>query len=207
MLPHIASALEIFVRPVSPGEGARPYAWDALMHIVYSAQVSLPLLFIMWRSGSGWDEFGLVRPRYRADIAIAGVCFLTRFAYISIVYRVLELMVPKHLLESSYAFPKPAGFVDLALVPLGSLANAFAEEALMRGFLLPRLERLFGSTWKSVVLTSLIFASYHVYQGVDGFAYAFVTGLVYGTTFATFRRLSPVVLAHAIDGMWSTYAY
>ena len=45
---------------------------------------------------------------------------------------------------------------------------------------------------------TLLFASYHVYQGLDGLIHAGAVGLAYGTAFCIQRRLWPVCIAHAI---------
>jgi membrane protease YdiL (CAAX protease family) len=81
---------------------------------------------------------------------------------------------------------------------LGSAANGFAEELVMRGYLFPRLERLLGSSFRSLIVTTLLFAAYHVYQGTAGVLSALSFGLVYGLAFWKLRRLWPLALGHAI---------
>jgi membrane protease YdiL (CAAX protease family) len=93
---------------------------------------------------------------------------------------------------------RPTTVGDYGLLVLMSCANGFAEELVMRGYLLPRFERVLGSTWSAVGLTSLLFASYHIYQGLFGATQVLVFGLVYGAVFCWFRRLWPLAIAHAI---------
>jgi membrane protease YdiL (CAAX protease family) len=68
----------------------------------------------------------------------------------------------------------------------------------MRGYLLPRFERLLGSAWRAILITALLFASYHVYQGFRCAAGVFAVGLVYGGSFCLLRRLWPLCIAHAM---------
>ena len=68
----------------------------------------------------------------------------------------------------------------------------------MRGYLLSRFERLSGSTAKSLLLATCLFAAYHAYQGMYGVMSAFVFGFVVGAAFCLVRRLWPVALAHAL---------
>ena len=68
----------------------------------------------------------------------------------------------------------------------------------MRGYLIPRFERLLRSTSAAVVVSTALFASYHLYQGTHGVIGAGVTGLVYAVAFCSLRRLWPVFVAHAL---------
>jgi len=77
--------------------------------------------------------------------------------------------------------------------------NGFAEELVMRGYLIPRFERLLNSTWGSLLLTTVLFATYHCYQGPSGVVNALEFGLIYGSAFCVFRRVWPLALAHAVS--------
>ena len=68
----------------------------------------------------------------------------------------------------------------------------------MRGYLLPRLERLLRSTAAAVVITSLLFASYHIYQGFAAVCGSAAFGLVYAVAFCMTRRIWPLCLAHTM---------
>ena len=77
-------------------------------------------------------------------------------------------------------------------------ANGFAEELVMRAYLLVRLERLLSSTWLAVVVTTTLFASYHIYQGTTVMIGTAAFGFVLALAFCWFRRLWPLCLAHAV---------
>jgi len=84
--------------------------------------------------------------------------------------------------------------------------NGFAEELILRGYLIPRLETLTGSTAKSIVLSSVLFASYHIYQGPASSIQILIMGLIFGSFFAITRRICPLVLAHASFGIFAYVA-
>jgi membrane protease YdiL (CAAX protease family) len=94
-------------------------------------------------------------------------------------------------------FARPVG-AEYLLVPFSSCAIGFVEELVMRGYLIPRFERLLGSSWKAVLVSTVLFASCHMYQGPVGVISAAITGLVLGIAFCWVRRLWPVALAHAL---------
>jgi membrane protease YdiL (CAAX protease family) len=71
----------------------------------------------------------------------------------------------------------------------------------VRGYLIPRFEELFESPAIAVGLSSVIFASYHIYQGVEHVVAIFMLALVYGISFCILRRLWPLVIAHTITNM------
>ena len=91
----------------------------------------------------------------------------------------------------------PPSTIALPVIVASGLANGFAEELAMRAYFIPRLVQLSGSRTVAVLLTSVVFALYHLYQGPVGAVHAFSIGLVFGIYFVTARRFWPVALAHA----------
>jgi membrane protease YdiL (CAAX protease family) len=85
-----------------------------------------------------------------------------------------------------------------------SCANGFAEELVLRGYLLPRFEGLLKSTWRAAVVTSLTFASYHLHYGVDTLT-VLMGGLLYAAAFCWLRRLWPLAVAHALQDFYASY--
>ena len=77
------------------------------------------------------------------------------------------------------------------------IANSFAEELVMRAYLIDRLYRLLGSKYLAVGLSAVMFGSYHLYQGFwPGFVAASLTGIILGYYFIGTRRILPLVFAH-----------
>lgn len=105
-----------------------------------------------------------------------------------------------------------AAGVDLTVVPeslppvwwrvpvlfLSALQNATLEEVLVAGYLLHRLRQLGWGENKALVTSALLRGSYHLYQGVGGFAGNAVMGLIFGRLYQRFGRVMPLLVAHTL---------
>jgi hypothetical protein len=114
------------------------------------------------------------------------------FVWICIVrlFQVDQWIVPAaEESDAAYAGFRISGISDFLILLVALAFNSFGEELAMRAYLIPRLEQLFASTPMAVILSSAVFASYHVYQGAYGVVGALVTGIVLGTSFVILRRL------------------
>jgi membrane protease YdiL (CAAX protease family) len=200
VLPALYSAVEPLIWP---SDSKRQFVPDQLYLIVWALHVSTFLLYVIWRSQEPWEFFGLTRPHVMKD-GIAGVVIwlvqITAWTTVStIIASVIGYDKLVALMDySDDMFARPAG-AEFLLLPFSCAAVGFAEELVMRGYLIPRFEQLFGSSVKAVVVSSLMFASYHAYQGAGGVMSAFVFGLVWGVAFCWIRRVWPIALAHAIN--------
>lgn len=174
-----------------------------LLLIIRSLAVSMPLLVIVSLSKDPWPLFGIVRPRWIIDGL--GGCLI--YFGCLVAYAFAISLLPPSMLESS-ALPQAAhrtgseGIVAFILALAAWSANGFAEELVMRGYLIARLERLLRSTWQAVLVSTLLFASYHLYQGPIGAIGAATFGLVCAVSFCIFRRLWPLCVAHALWNLW-----
>jgi membrane protease YdiL (CAAX protease family) len=99
----------------------------------------------------------------------------------------------------------------LGLYGIGILVNALPEELFFRGLLLPRLERVLGSSLNALVLSALLFNALHVpieiangaslpvaLLGVFGIGYP--SGLIWGYLYVRTRSIVPGTLWHAANG-------
>ncbi len=201
VLPHIWNAVASLLErgPHDPSVTASGWIYT----IRSSVFTSIPILYLMWRSRDGWETFGLGRPRWLVD-AVLGVFLFgaEKFFYLPVAKLIIRAFHHTERAAPLVTAAAERGVAFFTLWPLSALATGFVEELVVRGYLIPRLERLVGATWKAVVISSLVFASWHVYQGVEGTILVVVDGLLYGTMFVSCRRLWPCVLAHALwDGL------
>lgn len=105
-----------------------------------------------------------------------------------------------------------AAGVDLTVVPeslpdvwwripvllLSALQNATLEEVLVAGYLLHRLRQLGWGDNKALVTSALLRGSYHLYQGLGGFAGNAVMGLIFGRLYQRWGRVMPLLIAHTL---------
>ena len=81
---------------------------------------------------------------------------------------------------------------------LAAIENAAVEELILLGFVLLRLEQLGVRSRTAVVVVAVLRGTYHLYQGVGGFAGNLVMGLLFGWLFLRWRRVAPFVVAHTL---------
>ena len=79
-----------------------------------------------------------------------------------------------------------------------AIQNSVVEETIVLGYLVHRLTRLGWSTGRTIAASSLLRGSYHLYQGLGGFAGNVVMGVVFCLLYRRWGRVMPLVVAHAL---------
>jgi membrane protease YdiL (CAAX protease family) len=194
-LPWLYSALAVIAEPTRCS-----FINEMLSRIIDSLQISLPTLVIIALSKDRWSKFGIVRPRWGLDVSVGCVIWFSCVLF----HRVVVCLLPLSMLERSaslhivdHAYPE--GLPAHLLLLTTFVTGAFAEELIFRAYLIARFERLLHSTWAAVLVTTAMFASYHVYyQDAASVIGVAAIGLVCAISFCLLRRLWPVCLAHAL---------
>lgn len=152
-------------------------------------------LYLLWRSGLRPAHVGLARFRWGADLAgglgLAALIGLPGLA-LYVVARVLHLnaaVVPSSLGDTWWRIP---------MLLLVAFANGWAEEIIVVGYLLTRLDQLGVRSRAALVWSSLLRGTYHLYQGFGAGLGNVVMGLVFGYAWQRTGRLWPLVIAHGI---------
>ena len=151
------------------------------------------LLFIIWRSGEPRSRFGLVSPKYPKDLLIGvGLWFI-----LAILDGVIDAIMGRH--DPWFQFTRAdAPQTRLVLLVGWSCAVGLSEELATRAYLIPRLEMIIRSTWKSVLIGALFFGFVHLSQSYVGIVRQFLTACLFGWAFCVTRRIWPVAIAHAV---------
>jgi membrane protease YdiL (CAAX protease family) len=162
---------------------AQLFAWGALG------------LYLLWRAGSRLADVGLDRRFVGGDVlrgvglaALIGIPGLGLYLVAYAVGASLEV-VPTTLTDTWWR--------PIALV-VSAAGNAWAEEMLVIGYLITRLRQLGFGENKSLLVSSVLRGSYHLYQGFGGFVGNVVMGLVFGRVWQKTNRLWPMVIAHTL---------
>lgn len=96
----------------------------------------------------------------------------------------------------------PAGLGDhwwtIPVLLLSAARAAIQEEFVVLGYLFARLRQLGWGIWPIIVATSVLRASYHLYQGPGAFVGNLLMGLLFGALFARTGRLLPFLVAHFV---------
>ena len=192
---------------------SRFWLYPALGIPDYAPLILRPILgFLMawWllrRTGHGWAEFGLARPKSLPFAAAAAVLLF------GVVWLVMNYVVPP--LASAVGAQSSPSFLAyvrgnlpafLQWLAIAWAVGAFAEELLFRGFLLNVVARIASPTNAGlavgIVFQAVLFGALHWYQGTLGFLMAGLFAFVYGIAyFACGRNLWPLILVH---GSWNT---
>ena len=196
-LPSFIGALSGFTAPYSyspPGLLPLDIAYSLLTRLSKVVLIG----YVVWRSSKGMSFFGFRRPRFR-DIPIAvglwfGLVLVENFgAY---------LTAPLHHLPGAVHHAsgpdRESGIVLIVLL----LAAAASEESLFRCYLCTRFTQLGDPPWLVVTLSSLMFASIHIYQGWSHLIPSFAFGSVLAVVFLNYRSIWPLILAHAGYNLW-----
>ncbi|BBY45100.1 CAAX protease [Mycolicibacterium celeriflavum] len=152
-------------------------------------------VYLLWRSGFVLETIGLGRPRWRPDVlgglglaALIGVPGLA-------LYQIARLL-------GMNADVEPAELYDtwwrIPVLLLTSLANGWAEEVVVVGFLVTRLRQLRVSPASAVIVSSVLRGLYHLYQGFGAGLGNLAMGLVFGYVYLRTGRLWPLIIAHAV---------
>jgi membrane protease YdiL (CAAX protease family) len=98
-----------------------------------------------------------------------------------------------------------AGIPLAAVLPIAVFVGVY-EEVLFRGFLLGRLRVLFKSPLPAVVLSAILFAAGHVYQGALGVVQTSVVGLILGALAVARGSIWPCIVAHITIDTFGLFA-
>lgn len=79
-----------------------------------------------------------------------------------------------------------------------AVQNAVLEEVIVLGYFTRRLGQLGWSNRRSTAASALLRGSYHLYQGLGGFAGNVVMGVLFVFLYRRWGRVMPLVVAHAL---------
>lgn len=152
-------------------------------------------LYLLWRGGIALGSLGLDRRRPGRDTALGvGLAALIGIPGLGLylashAFGLNLTVVPSALDDTWWRIP---------VLAAAAVANSWAEELLVVGYLITRLRQLGWTENGSLLLAAVLRGSYHLYQGFGGFAGNVVMGLVYGRVWQRTHRLWGLVIAHAL---------
>ncbi|GGU21561.1 CAAX amino protease [Lentzea flava] len=152
-------------------------------------------LYLLWRTGIKLRVIGLGGTRKLADalgaLGLAAIIGIPGLAFYFAAWALgLNLAVQPSTLDNAW-------WMNVALI-LAAAGNAWAEEVLVIGYLITRLQQLGWRQYTSLVAAAVLRGSYHLYQGFGGFVGNLIMGLVFGFYWQRTKRLWPLVIAHTI---------
>ncbi|PIE04976.1 MAG: hypothetical protein CSA76_01440 [Spirochaetales bacterium] len=156
----------------------------AVHQLIYQICVFLLLLFsslntsAQKRTRRGWKK---PRALHMAEAALLALCTLGA----GLLLRPAEL---------------PPGMFSTSLPLLTAMAGlaALSEELFFRCWLLSEFTAAGFSFWHIACISSLVFASLHLWEGVSAALLACITGIIYCAAFRRWGSLWPLFTAHLL---------
>jgi membrane protease YdiL (CAAX protease family) len=165
-----------------------------LVRVLFGVVPAFLALHLLKRSGPP-DSLGLRTGRVGLDTATGaglaaaiGIPGLALYA-VSRAIGIETTVIPEAL---------PPAWWTIPVLLLSAVQNAFLEEVVVVGYLLIRLRELSWSVPLAVAASAVLRGSYHLYQGFGGFIGNAVMGIVLALFFIRFKRVSVLIIAHAI---------
>ena len=159
------------------------------------ALVSLSVFFL-WRNGEPIEHLGWTFRNAGKDVLLGIALFIPTFVatiFLEQFLRAIGLSTPTAPLPSYLTAVGPSQFV-LAFVLVSIVA--VSEETIFRGYLTLRFKNVMRSTWRAVLLSSVIFSLGHGYEGEAGMVTVGVMGIIFALVYVWRRSLVAPITMH-----------
>jgi len=164
-----------------------------IVGVVFGLAPVFLVMHLVRRSGEGLAGIGIATDRPGADLASGfGLFVVVGLAGIGLYLGAVELGVNRFVVPS----PPLGHWWTVPVLALSSLEAALVEEVIVLGYLVTRLRQLSWSPVATIATSSLLRASYHLYQGWGGFLGNLTMGVLFSVLFLRWRRTWPFVVAH-----------
>lgn len=175
------------------GEPLSPSTTFHEVNRILDSATSIALLaYVLHRQGRSLERIGLT-----ARLSDLPLAILLGFFAALLKGSLGQLMAP--FLHGRKTVPlESAGLLHwLAVIP-----GAAKEELIVRAFLMTEVSELTGSDGLAVLASLGLQTLYHTYLGTANALYAAGGFLVASVFYASTRRITPVILVHAMHNFW-----
>jgi membrane protease YdiL (CAAX protease family) len=165
--------------------------WAAL--IVQEVSTLLLLGYVLSRRALGFKSIGL---RW-SPMDIGAGTLLAIVSYVAHGFGYSFIRTFQHAMSGAGSTARDVfGHPPVVMGIAFCLLNPFAEELVVRAYLMTEITELTGSTVWAVILSVVVQLSYHLYYGWAGAISLSFQFLIFALYYAYSRRALPVVLAH-----------
>lgn len=179
-------------------------AYDITGVVAGLMPVLLVLVLLSRDPGTPGFGIGLHRRPTRADLLQGpGFAALIGIPGLALVWAAHQLGVSAQLAVVDV----PDTWYRVPLLLLQAVQNGALEEVVVVGYLLTRLRQLRWSDGQALAASAVLRGSYHLYQGLGGFAGNLVMGLIFAWWFQRTRRVLPLVIAHVLLDVFAFLGY
>jgi membrane protease YdiL (CAAX protease family) len=191
---RLADQRASIVTPFAPG---RPWL-DLIYQLVTAALALAPVglvIHLLHRGGERLRDIGVDRSRPGRDVAAgAGMAAIIGGAGLGLYLLAHAIGVNRAVVPAEL----PAAWWRIPVEIIVAAQNGILEEILVLGYLLHRLDQLGWSRNRAVAASAVLRGSYHLYQGLGGFAGNVIMGVIFAKLYQRFGRVGPLIVAHTL---------
>jgi membrane protease YdiL (CAAX protease family) len=157
------------------------------------------ILFFLWRNGEPGKRIGWTIKNGWKEIMVGLWLFIPLLYGMNLLEQALQavgLSIPSKPLPS---FLAAKGIAEFLLASLLVIIVAAAEEIIFRGYLILRLKAVTGHPAAAVVLSAVIFALGHGYEGSAGVVTVGAMGLIFALVYLWRQSLVAPMVMHFLQ--------
>jgi membrane protease YdiL (CAAX protease family) len=184
-------------------QGALSFTLTATATIFRDLGLVALILFFLWRNHESVTRIGWSGRHLLREVILGVVLFVPCFLGAALLEYVLLRIGLSAPATPQPSFLKAQGPLEGILAVLLVTVVAVAEETIFRGYLLLRFQAILGGAGKAVVLSSVIFALGHGYEGSAGLVTVGVLGAAFAVVYLWRGSLVAPVVMHFLQDFLS----
>ncbi len=157
------------------------------------------ILFFLWRNGEPVGRIGWIAGNPWREIFLGIGLFIPTFFFAGLVEQVLRAAGLSSPTAPSPSFLTPSGTAQVILATILVIVVAIAEETIFRGYLTLRFRSIIGSIPGAILLSSVIFAIGHGYEGEAGVITVGLIGVIFALVYVWRGSLVAPVTMHFLQ--------
>jgi membrane protease YdiL (CAAX protease family) len=182
-----------FFPQAQSGAAKLSYSQQANSRMLWDIPRICLILYLLWRNREPFARIGLTGKRLGGNFAIGIAGYFGLRIVTGMVSRAAFTL---GLRSSHYQYNNPHHPGEIAYSVIYVAVGVFIEELFYRGYLLLRLTAILRNLPAAVLLSSLLFALQHLYQGWPGVIGAGIGGIFYALIFVECKSLLPSTVMH-----------
>jgi membrane protease YdiL (CAAX protease family) len=183
--------------------------------LIHSLQILFPVFLVMYLSREDIKSYGLIKAGIK-DYFFALLRMVLYFLCLSVILGIvlfLIILINNDIMEyANNLLEIDTGkginkipMILLSIVPL--ILGAFTEELCFRSYLYRNINKLIANKWICILITNILFAMLHIYQGIMGFLVALIFGIVLSLEFKRKNNIYTITIFHAIKNLLAFVMY
>jgi membrane protease YdiL (CAAX protease family) len=178
--------------------------YSALSWLIISIQVSFPIILIMIIGNESFNTYGfnaftvqdLIKSLARLLSLMVGILIVAGIIIAYIISYIYTDFDPNIMQQSILNEKNSLLMIVINIIPI--VLVAFAEELCFRSFLYINLNKLINKKWVCIIISNVLFAIYHIYQGITAVIMVFLMGIIFSMEFKKHNNIYTITIFHAI---------